>query len=169
MTSQKTGQLHPSWQAVIGNELEKPYMQELRNFLKEEKAAFAKNLIFDQSTIKIRPDIHYHNLGLNGVFQGSTYFTPRFGLSSTTYSTASTALITVVSGNVNAAAVMAAIKTGKGKAVLTMVSGGKLTASIDNGKVKLTDENGGTSFVTATDLKGSNGVVHVIDSVVLPK
>ncbi len=39
MTSQKTGQLHPSWQAVIGNELEKPYMQELRNFLKEEKAA----------------------------------------------------------------------------------------------------------------------------------
>ena len=39
MTLQKTGQLHPSWQAVIGNELEKPYMQELRNFLKEEKSA----------------------------------------------------------------------------------------------------------------------------------
>jgi len=39
MTLQKTGQLHPSWQAVIGDELEKPYMQALRNFLKEEKAA----------------------------------------------------------------------------------------------------------------------------------
>jgi uracil-DNA glycosylase len=37
MTPQKTGQLHPSWLAVIGNELEKPYMQALRHFLKEEK------------------------------------------------------------------------------------------------------------------------------------
>jgi len=75
----------------------------------------------------------------------------------------------VVAGNLDATAVMAAIKKGKGKVVLTTVSGGSLTASIDGGKVKLTDENGGTSFVTATDLKGSNGVIHVIDSVVLPK
>ena len=37
MTPQKTGQLHPSWLAFIGNELEKPYMQALRHFLKEEK------------------------------------------------------------------------------------------------------------------------------------
>lgn len=75
----------------------------------------------------------------------------------------------VVSGNLDAAAVMGAIKAGKGKAVVTTVSGGKLTASIEKGKVKLTDENGGTAFVTATDLKGSNGVIHVIDGVVLPK
>ncbi len=75
----------------------------------------------------------------------------------------------VASGNLDAAAVMAAIKAGKGKVVLTMVSGGKLTASIDAGKVKLTDENGGVAYVTAADLKGSNGVIHVIDSVVLPK
>jgi uncharacterized surface protein with fasciclin (FAS1) repeats len=75
----------------------------------------------------------------------------------------------VVAGNLDAAAVMDAIKKGKGKAVLTTVSGGTLAASIDNGKVKLTDENGGTAFVTATDLKGSNGVIHVIDGVVLPK
>lgn len=75
----------------------------------------------------------------------------------------------VVSGNLDAAAVMAALKAGKGKVVLTTVSGGKLTASTDMGKVKLTDENGGVSYVTATDLKGSNGVIHVIDSVVLPK
>lgn len=75
----------------------------------------------------------------------------------------------VVSGNLDAAAVMKAIKAGKGKVILTTVSGGKLTASIDKGKVKLSDENGGASYVTATDLKGSNGVIHVIDSVVLPK
>lgn len=75
----------------------------------------------------------------------------------------------VVSGNLDAAAVTSAIKSGNGKAVVTTVSGGKLTASLDNGKVKLTDESGNSAYVTATDLKGSNGVVHVIDSVVLPK
>jgi len=75
----------------------------------------------------------------------------------------------VVSGNLDAAAVVAAIKGGSGKAVLTTVSGGKLTASMDMGKVKLTDESGNSVFVTAADLKGTNGVVHVIDGVVLPK
>lgn len=75
----------------------------------------------------------------------------------------------VVSGNVDAAAVVAAIKGGNGKAVLTTVSGGKLTASMDMGKVKLTDESGNSAFVTVADLKGTNGVVHVIDGVVLPK
>lgn len=75
----------------------------------------------------------------------------------------------VVSGNIDAAAVAGAIKSGNGKAVLTTVSGGKLTASMDMGKVKLTDESGNSSFVTAVDLKGSNGVIHVIDGVVLPK
>jgi uracil-DNA glycosylase len=39
MTQQKTGQLHPSWLAVMGDELEKPYMQALRDFLEQEKAA----------------------------------------------------------------------------------------------------------------------------------
>lgn len=75
----------------------------------------------------------------------------------------------VVAGNLDANAVIAAIKSGKGKAVLTTVSGNTLTATIDNGKVKLTDEKGGVAFVTATDLKGSNGIIHVIDTVVLPK
>jgi len=75
----------------------------------------------------------------------------------------------VVSGNLDAAAVTAAIKSGNGKAVVTTVSGGKLTVSLDNGKVKLVDENGNAAYVTAADLKGSNGVVHVIDAVVLPK
>ncbi len=75
----------------------------------------------------------------------------------------------VVAGNLDANAVIAAIKKGNGTATLTTVSGGKLSATIENGKVKLTDEKGGTAFVTATDLKGSNGVIHVIDSVVLPE
>ncbi len=75
----------------------------------------------------------------------------------------------VVSGNLDASAVTAAIKSGNGKTVVTTVSGGKLTVSLDNGKVKLVDENGNAAYVTAADLKGSNGVVHVIDSVVLPK
>ncbi len=74
----------------------------------------------------------------------------------------------VVAGNLDAAAVLAAIKKGNGSVTLTTVSGGKLTASLENGKVKLTDEKGGFSFVTVTDLKGSNGVIHVIDTVVMP-
>jgi uncharacterized surface protein with fasciclin (FAS1) repeats len=75
----------------------------------------------------------------------------------------------VVAGNLDAAAVLEAIKNGNGKAVLNTVSGGTLTASINNGKVILTDEKGGVSTVTVTDLKGTNGVIHVIDTVVLPK
>ncbi|KYP14936.1 MAG: beta-Ig-H3/fasciclin [Flavihumibacter sp. CACIAM 22H1] len=75
----------------------------------------------------------------------------------------------VVAGKLDAAAVLKAIKSGGGKAVLTTVSGGKLTASLDGGKVKLTDETGATAWVTATDLKATNGVIHVIDSVVMPK
>ena len=75
----------------------------------------------------------------------------------------------VVAGNLDAAAVLEAIKKGNGTASLKTVSGGILTASLDNGKVKLTDEKGGSAYVTITDLKGSNGVIHVIDAVVLPK
>lgn len=75
----------------------------------------------------------------------------------------------VVSGDLDAAAVIAAVKAGKGKAVVTTVSGGKLTVTLDKGKVKLTDEKNGSAYVVAADLKGSNGVVHVIDSVIMPK
>ena len=74
----------------------------------------------------------------------------------------------VVAGNLDAKAVLAAIKKGNGSVTLKTVSGGSLTASLDKGKVKLMDEKGGYSFVTVTDLKGSNGVIHVIDSVLMP-
>ena len=75
----------------------------------------------------------------------------------------------VVAGNLDAATIVNAIKDGKGKATLTTVNGSTLTATIEKDKVKLTDEKGGTAFVIITDLKASNGVIHVIDSVVLPK
>jgi uncharacterized surface protein with fasciclin (FAS1) repeats len=75
----------------------------------------------------------------------------------------------VVAGKLDAAAVVKAIQAGGGKAVLSTVSGGKLTATLDGGKVKLTDESGASAWVTATDLKATNGVIHVIDSVVMPK
>ena len=74
----------------------------------------------------------------------------------------------VVAGNLDAATVVKAITDG-GKVVVTTVSGGKLTVSLKDGKVILTDENGGVATVLVTDLKADNGVIHVIDSVVLPK
>lgn len=75
----------------------------------------------------------------------------------------------VVAGNLDAAAVVKAIEAGKGSAKVKTVSGGTLTASLKDGKVILTDENGNSATVVAADLKAGNGVVHVIDSVVLPK
>lgn len=75
----------------------------------------------------------------------------------------------VVAGNLDAAAVVKAIQDGKGKVTVKTVSGGSLTASLSDGKVILTDENGGTATVVATDLKAGNGVIHVINAVVLPK
>jgi uncharacterized surface protein with fasciclin (FAS1) repeats len=75
----------------------------------------------------------------------------------------------VVAGTFDAKTVLEAIKMGKGAAVLTTVAGGKLTASVENGKVVITDEKGGKAFVIAADLKASNGVIHVIDGVLLPK
>ncbi|MDZ4794395.1 MAG: fasciclin domain-containing protein [Bacteroidota bacterium] len=75
----------------------------------------------------------------------------------------------VVAGNLDAKTVLAAIKEGGGKAVLTTVAGGKLTAAIVEGKVVLTDEKGGKATVIVTDLVATNGVIHVIDAVLLPK
>jgi uncharacterized surface protein with fasciclin (FAS1) repeats len=75
----------------------------------------------------------------------------------------------VVAGNFNAAAVVKAITAAKGSLSLTTVSGGILIASLKDGKVILTDENGGVATVIVTDLTADNGVIHVIDTVVLPK
>jgi uncharacterized surface protein with fasciclin (FAS1) repeats len=75
----------------------------------------------------------------------------------------------VVAGNLNSKTVVAAIKAGKGSATLTTVQGGKLVGSLDGKNVILTDEKGNKSTITAVDIKSSNGVIHVIDSVLLPK
>lgn len=82
-----------------------------------------------------------------------------------------TAILTyhVVAGNLKAADVLKAINDGGGKATVTTVQGNKLTAAVENGKVVLTDAKGGKSTVVATDLNASNGVIHVIDTVVLPQ
>jgi len=75
----------------------------------------------------------------------------------------------VVAGNLDAKAVKEAIKKGGGKAVLTTVAGGMITASIEKGKVIITDGKGGKSTVTATDLRATNGIVHVVSDVLMPK
>lgn len=75
----------------------------------------------------------------------------------------------VVAGNFKATDVIAAIKKSGGKYVVKTVNGGTLIASLKGKNVILTDANGNTATITATDLKASNGVIHVIDSVVLPK
>ncbi len=74
----------------------------------------------------------------------------------------------VVAGNLDAKAVAAAIKKGNGKAELTTVAGGKLWASMDGGKVVIWDEKGGRSTVTIADVRQSNGVIHVVDTVLMP-
>ena len=74
----------------------------------------------------------------------------------------------VVAGKLDAAAVAKAIKAGKGKATLATVAGGKITASMVGKNVVITDEKGGKSTVTAVNLKGSNGIIHVVDAVLLP-
>lgn len=81
-----------------------------------------------------------------------------------------TAVLTyhVVAGKVDAKALIGQIKAGNGKATLTTVQGGKLVASIVGNDVALTDAKGGTSKVTATDLAAKNGLIHVIDTVVMP-
>lgn len=75
----------------------------------------------------------------------------------------------VVSGKVSAADLMNQIKESNGKAVLTTVAGGKLTAWEKDGKVYLTDEKGGEAMVSIADVNQSNGVIHVIDHVLMPK
>jgi uncharacterized surface protein with fasciclin (FAS1) repeats len=74
----------------------------------------------------------------------------------------------VVAGKMDAATLMAAIQAGGGKAQLKTVAGGSLWASMSNGHVMLTDEKCDTASVTIADVMQSNGVIHVIDKVMLP-
>ncbi|PQB07426.1 beta-Ig-H3/fasciclin [Polaribacter filamentus] len=75
----------------------------------------------------------------------------------------------VVSGKFDAAAVVEAIKANNGAFTVTTVQGGKLVASLMEGNVMLKDEKGNMSTVVIADVAASNGVIHAIDSVVMPK
>ena len=74
----------------------------------------------------------------------------------------------VVPGKVSSKELVKMIKSGGGKATLKTVQGGTLTATASMGKIMLTDEKGGMSTVTIADVFQSNGVIHVVDTVLMP-
>ena len=85
--------------------------------------------------------------------------------------TALTGVLTyhVVPGNVSAAALAEQITAGGGQATLTTVEGGTLTARANaDGSITLTDQKGGSATVVQADVAASNGVIHAIDTVVMP-
>jgi len=75
----------------------------------------------------------------------------------------------VVSGKLMASDVASALKSGYGKAKLTALNGQTLTARSKDGKIFLEDTQGNMSQIIATDVAGTNGVIHVIGSVVMPE
>ncbi|MCO5933935.1 fasciclin domain-containing protein [Mucilaginibacter sp. RB4R14] len=75
----------------------------------------------------------------------------------------------VVAGKVSAKDLIAKIKAGKGTAELTTVSGGVLKAKMTHKKIYIVDEKGGKSWVTIADVNQSNGVIHVVNAVLMPK
>ncbi len=74
----------------------------------------------------------------------------------------------VVPGRLSSKEIVKAIKKGNGTATYTTVSGGTLKASLSGSSVVLTDEKGGTSTVTTADVFQKNGVIHVVDTVLMP-
>jgi uncharacterized surface protein with fasciclin (FAS1) repeats len=74
----------------------------------------------------------------------------------------------VIAGKISSKELIKAIKKGGGTYSAKTLEGGSLTFTLDGGKVKITDEKGGTAYVTTADVFQSNGVIHVIDSVLLP-
>jgi len=75
----------------------------------------------------------------------------------------------VVAGKMTSKDIAKAIKAGNGKAELTTVAGGKLWAWMEGKKLMLKDEMGTTATVTIADVNQKNGVIHVIDTVLMPK
>jgi len=74
----------------------------------------------------------------------------------------------VVAGRLSANDLKKMIKEGRGQATLKTVSGGTLTAMMQGSNIELKDEKGGMSMVTIPNVFQSNGVIHVVDTVVLP-
>jgi uncharacterized surface protein with fasciclin (FAS1) repeats len=74
----------------------------------------------------------------------------------------------VVAGKISSKDIKDGIKAGGGKYEMTTVEGGKLTATMKDGKIMLTDEKGGMATVTTANVYQSNGVIDVIDTVLMP-
>lgn len=74
----------------------------------------------------------------------------------------------VLAGDYMASDIVDAIKKGNGKAIFRTVNGTEISAMMDGDKVKLKDAAGNVATVTIADVDQSNGVIHVIDSVLLP-
>lgn len=74
----------------------------------------------------------------------------------------------VVVGRVSASDLKKQIKAGNGTAELTTVEGGKLWATEEGNRIMLKDEKGGTTWVTIPNVFQSNGVIHVVDAVLMP-
>ena len=74
----------------------------------------------------------------------------------------------VVSGKLSAEDLMAKVKAGKGSAELKTVQGGALTVMQQGKKLYLVDEKGGKSWITIADVFQSNGVIHVVNTVLMP-
>jgi uncharacterized surface protein with fasciclin (FAS1) repeats len=75
----------------------------------------------------------------------------------------------VVAGRLNASDIVNLVRAGNGRATLTTVAGVRLTAQYNrDGQLVLVDATGGTSRIAMADVEQSNGVIHVIDRVVMP-
>ena len=74
----------------------------------------------------------------------------------------------VVKGNLMASDVLSAVKKNGGEMKVKSVSGDSFTVTTQGGKVVIKDAKGNTSTIVKTDVKSSNGVIHVIDTVILP-
>ncbi len=74
----------------------------------------------------------------------------------------------VVAGKLSSTDLWAKVKAGMGKAELSTVSGGKLTVMAQGKKLYLVDEKGGKSWITIADVNQSNGVIHVVNTVLMP-
>ncbi len=74
----------------------------------------------------------------------------------------------VVAGRLTAADLAARVRTGNGRATLTTVAGAPLTVTQSGSSIILTDAAGGASTVTTADVLQSNGVIHVVDSALMP-
>ena len=75
----------------------------------------------------------------------------------------------VVKGKFEASALISAINSNNGNFTLKTINNSMLNLAFENGRIKLTDEKGGSAYVKSADLKGSNGLIHVIDNVLMPK